>query len=423
MTTLMQMKEIILEDFRDWYLRGMETGKWVQEGIIYLRGPAGVGKTEILYQISKELVKGYRDLPAIPQAKNLVQLFFNAAMDPESIAGTPAPTQMKIQRPNPDFNPDKPESDENPRYLEEIKRTLTMHYREELVRAQHGGPGALLFADEIGREAPHMRAAQLKLLSPEKTLSGLDMNNFYIVCAGNPSDEQHRVDDIMTDAAMASRLIPFDIQPSVTEWVDYMYDRGPTAREVANFLLDNTDMWVVGRDNPDNDTSPIHCPRSWTLAASRLHAHGGGTEKTPATLKSPASIGMVSGIVGEQACARLQAYMSRDRVMTLQAVLKGKFNIDPKTKRIRHNIPVSVVRSLQHYLEIEELTDTEAKNTVDFLKAIAADISHSINRENRRIKPENLAQLAAYGAFADTVRRTKNLDLAAKNEDNTGDTQ
>ena len=95
---IMEMARIILDDYTNWYQEGMRTGKFRQEGIIFMRGVAGCGKTEIIYQIAERLAAGgYSGLDPIVHAAPPVQLFFNAAMDPESIAGTPAPGRVRLE--------------------------------------------------------------------------------------------------------------------------------------------------------------------------------------------------------------------------------------------------------------------------------------------------------------------------------------
>jgi hypothetical protein len=411
---IVEMRDIILDDYYAWYVDGKRTGKWRQEGVIFQRSVAGCGKTEIMFQIGEILKAGFKDLPPLPQAFPPVQLFFNAAMDVESIAGTPAPSKLKVRKINLSFNDKMPETLDNPRFIETILPTLTMHFREELIRPLQGDPGAILFLDEEGRDAPHMRAPKLKLLSPEKTLAGLDMSHFYITCAGNPADENHRVDDIMADVAMASRLIPFNVDPRVPDWVDYMYKRGPTHIEVANFILDNPSMFI-GHDSEDDPSSAFHCPRSWTICASRLHAHGGGTDKQAAKAVTQAAIGMVHGSIGPRAGHQLMAYLNKNRPMNLQAILNGRFEVDSQTKRIRDGVTPSAVRNLQEHLQKEDLTDAQADNVAAFMKAIPADIAHSINRNNRLIRPLNLAKLAQRQAISDIIARVKKIEQFAKN--------
>lgn len=402
---IVEMRDIILQDYQAWWKRGHDTGKWSQEAFLFMRGPAGCGKTEIMYQIGKILENGFQDLPPLPQAKTPVQLFFNAAMDPESIAGTAAPTRLKIRVPDPQ-HPGQDKEQELP--------CLSMHYRKELLLPMQEQPGAILLVDEMGRDAPHMRAAQLKLFSWEKTLAGLDMNHFYIVCAGNPPDENHRVDDIMADAAMAGgRLIPLQVEPKASEWADYMYKRGPTHVEIANFILDNP-LLFTGRDDANDASSPYRCPRAWTACAGLLHVHGGGTSKTSGKMDrahSPA-IAMVQGTVGATAAANLAAYMNQDRPMNLKAILTGKFQLD-NNGRIADGIMPSAVRSLQHFLQTETMDDTQADNVARFLQGAPADVAHSISRDNRRIQPSNMAKLAGHGAFDDILNRVKKINRFA----------
>lgn len=376
--TLKQCADLILKDYSAWYDHGMRTGQWLQEGIINLEGPAGIGKTEILYQISKYL----REERKIENAL-VTELFVSSAMDPESVAGTPCPAIEKLEDGT------------------EIS-VLKMHYRQEIVDAIRRGPGGIMFLDEIGREPRHMRPLLLKLLSPQKSLAGLDMNNMYIIVAGNPSDEEHLVDSILEDAAIASRLVRMQVLPDVDELADYLYERGPTHREIANFLLENPKM-ILGRDKQGETNSSFHSPRSWTIAASKLHVHGDGTKETTGTLSNPMAVAVVNGIVGSQAGAALKAFMTKDRPMSVKDILGGKVKPDANN-RITAVAP-SVMKALQYHIQTKELADDQCDNLVKFLDCVSADYAATITRDNKKVHPKNMVKFAAKGVFNKFIDR------------------
>ena len=376
--TLKQCAELIANDYLSWYETGMKTGKWLQEGIINLEGAAGIGKTEILYQISEFLTKQKEIANA-----GVLELFVSSAMDPESVAGTPCPVA--------ELMPDGT-----------TQHVLRMHYRGEIIDAIKKGPGGMLFLDEIGREPRHMRPLLLKLLSPQKSLAGLDMNNMYVVVAGNPADEEHLVDSILEDAAIASRLIRVQVQPDVDELADYLYERGPTHREVANFLLENPKL-MLGRDKQGETNSSFHSPRSWTIAASKLHIHGGGTKDQFGTLSTPAAVTVVNGIVGAQAGAALKAFMTKDRPMSVKDILSGKAQPDVNG-RITAVAP-SVMKALQYHIQTKELEDTQCDNLVKFLDCVSADYAATITRDNKKVHPKNMVKFAAKGVFNKFIDR------------------
>lgn len=384
--TLKQCADLILADYLAWYEQGKKTGKWLQEGIINLEGVAGIGKTEGLYQVSDILrragdpakgIAGY-DIPAAL----ITELFVSSAMDPESVAGTPAPAVDTL----PDGS---------------TIHVLKMHYREELVRALAAGDGGIMFLDEIGREPRHMRPLLLKLLSPQKTLAGLDVSKMYIVLAGNPADEEHNVDSIYDDAAVASRIVRVQVTASVDEWANYMYERSATHREVANFILENPKS-LIGRDSV-GDSKVFLSPRSWTIAASKLHIHGGGDKENFGKIDNPMASMVVNGIIGAQATAMLKNFMTKDRPMSVKDILQGKF-IPDKDGRITSVAP-SVQKSLQYHIKTKPLQDTEIDNFVKFLDCVSADYAAQVTRDSKQIHPQNMVKFAAKGIFNKFIDR------------------
>lgn len=380
--SLKKCANLILTDYLAWYETGIKTGVWLQEGIFDLEGPAGIGKTEVLYQISKIL----REEKNVPAA-TVTELFVSSAMDPESVAGTPAPGVTEITLPD--------------GTIEKIP-TLRMHYREELIAALNRGAGGILFLDEIGREPRHMRPLLLKLLSPQKSLAGLDMTQMYVIVAGNPSDEEHLVDSILEDAAIASRLCRLQVLPDVEDWADYMYPRSATHREVANFILENPKM-ILGRDKQGELNSAFHSPRSWTFAASKLHVHGGGGPERAGSLQDESAIAVVNSIIGSQAGAALKNFMTKDRPMSIKDILGGKVKPD-QNGRITA-MPPSVMKSLQYHIQTKELQDTEVTNLCAFLDCISADYAAAITRDNKKVHPKNMVKFAAAGVFNKFIDR------------------
>jgi hypothetical protein len=363
--TLNQVKDTIKKDYLEWF----KTGK--QYGVLNIVGPAGIGKTEGLHQICKDL----QDNHGIPNAK-ITELYIPAASDPESVAGVPAPGRITV------------DGNEVP--------VLLMHYREEIVKAAASGRGGILFVDEWGREAQQLRPLMLKLLH-EKSLAGFSVENLYLILARNPADDNHSgVESNEEDAAVSSRLTDIHVYADVEEVHNYFSGFTASHKAVADFLIDNP-QFITGRDSDRDITSRYYCPRAWFNMAWKLHIHGEGKDDAPGRMTHPMTNALCAGTVGPNAFAEFKKFMSNNKPLTLQQILSGTF---PKKIAI---VPASTMQALKTHLASTPLTDAQADNVVKFMSAIHADLAASIPRGQLHVA--NLSKLTAKGMLTDFANR------------------
>lgn len=361
--TISTIKKVITAEYEHF----MATGQ--QDGVLNLIGPAGIGKTESVYQIAQEMRdKGHDNC-------QVVELYLSALMDPESAAGTPIPIDFQ--------------------YKGQTVKGLSLASRTELLAAMESGRGPILFIDEMGREADQLRPLIMKLLH-EKKLGGLDVSDFFIVVAGNPSDEEHNAVAIQEDAAISSRLCDIPVKPDVKELGKYFYRDTFTQshRSIADFLMDNPE-YMHGRDADGDQSSKFHSPRSWFNAAGKLHLHGGGTNDTPGDIKNPTVSMVLTGIVGPQAYSHLKNFLSMDKPLSVKDVLTGRFRAPVRS------VPASTQQALKTWLAEQDISDTEADNLANFLDAIPADTARAVMREAGagNIKTGNNRKLVARGVY------------------------
>lgn len=361
--TISTIKEVISDEYEHF----MATGE--QDGVLNLIGPAGIGKTESVYQVAQEMRdRGHKNC-------QVVELYLSALMDPESAAGTPIPIDFE--------------------YKGEMVKGLSLASRTEILIPMEKGRGPILFIDEMGREADQLRPLIMKLLH-EKMLGGLSVKDCFIIVAGNPSDEEHNAVAIQEDAAISSRLCDIPVKPDVKELGKYFYQDKFTAshRAVADFLMDNSG-YMHGRDTDGDQTSKFHSPRSWFNAAAKLHMHGAGTDSDPGNIKTPRVSMVITGIVGPQAYAHLKNFLSLDKPLSVKDVLTGRFRAPVRS------VPASTQQALKTWLAEQDISDVEADNLRDFLEAIPADTARAVMREagQGNIKTGNNRKLVARGVF------------------------
>ena len=241
---------------------------------VYLSGPAGIGKSQILYQIAEEL-----NVP-------IVIIALSNTMDPESLAGFPVQGEGE---------------------------TFRINLRPSIYELIHSEKPGILFIDELGRESEELRAVLLKLIS-EKVLNETEINSL-IVLAGNPADENYTVKEM--DLALSSRLYKLDIEVRVEEVAQYFYgkirkierenslemDPLHPYRLIAKFLLDNPKYLTGLRNNY------YLSPRTWEFVAVSL------TENLP-----------IAPIIGKELEREFQFYNSK-KIVSFIDYIKGKIKL------------------------------------------------------------------------------------------------
>ena len=381
--TLSTCGEVIIAEYNHF----MATDE--QDGVLNLIGPAGIGKTELIYQIAQQMREaGHENC-------QVVELYLSALMDPESAAGTPIPIDFKFRG-------------------EDVKG-LSLASRVEILIPMEKGRGPILFIDEMGREADQLRPLIMKLLH-EKMLGGLDVSDCFIIVAGNPCDEEHNAVAIQEDAAISSRLCDIPVKPDVKELGKYFYrDTFTTShRAIADFLMDNPE-YMHGRDSDGDQSSKFHSPRSWFNAAAKLHLHGGGTDDTYGNIKTPRVSMVMTGIIGPQAYAHLKNFLSLDKPLSVKDILNGRFRAPVRS------VPASTQQALKAWLAEQDIDNAEADNLRDFLDAIPADTARAIMREATagNIKTSNQRKLVDRKVFTKFVGRIAGISRIKKPDSTT----
>jgi len=188
--------------------------------------------------------------------------------------------------------------------------TRTMYFaKPPLVDDVMGKPGPrILFLDEIDRIQPIAQSGMLQVLS-EKKLNGFDLEDTYVIGAGNAWHAQYTFE---MDKAFASRPIIMHIESSISSWLHWALDHGVhesviTAIQLAPDILNQHD------DFKDTDLLKVADPRAWTNFSHALNHQAAG----------PTDAAM---FVGENASRTYQRYYQfrNDYSHLIERLLDGK---------------------------------------------------------------------------------------------------
>lgn len=181
---------------------------------VLLKGPTGVGKTQVIHQAADELGMECRVL-------NL------SVHEPADITGLPYIKKGKTHFAQPNFLPD---------------------------RETRGG---LLFLDEINRNGREMTSVSMQLMLDRRVNAYKLPDTWRVMAACNPDNGEYHVEPI--DPALACRFMEIQVVPDLKFWLEWAMANGvhPIVIEYA-------------RSTPKIFSSTMSNPRAWASVSALL---------------------------------------------------------------------------------------------------------------------------------------------------------
>ena len=287
---------------------------------LFLIGPPGIGKTEIIRQRARELAEKmnlkFVDLREVTD-EQLTEILHNASQYcPFYRIAAPHLLPEDLGLPHKNTNGVK--------YAEIVPQKVLAIFTHPSLRC------GVLFIDELNNVQREDVITLLFTLILEKEASWyLKLNpNVVVVAAGNPPSWSSVANSLPLPMRMG-RLIPVNVKPpSVEEWIQYM-DRNygdNWERLIAAYLTLYPEDLIATPPSVDEDDglSAVPSPRSWTKLATllpRLKAMNASKEFIEQTI-----IGLVGQRVGRKVAALLLANINIKE--TTEKVLKNPETFD-----------------------------------------------------------------------------------------------
>jgi hypothetical protein len=224
---------------------------------IFLWGPPGIGKSEIVEQITNSL-------PNSLLIDNRLSLW-----EPTDIKGIP--------------------------YFDSNSGTMVWAPPSELPSAELAAKYdyIVLFLDEMNSAAPAVQAAAYQLILNRKVGQYVLPDNVLIVAAGN-RDADKGVTYRMP-APLANRFIHLELAVSFNDWFDWAVDK-KIHKDVVGFLqFSKKDLYDF---DPKSSSRSFATPRSWTFVSELLDDN----------LDESTTTDLVAGTVGEGLAVKFMAH-------------------------------------------------------------------------------------------------------------------
>lgn len=245
---------------------------------------------------------------------------------------------------------------------------------------------AVIFLDEINRARRDVLQAVFQLVLDKRLHTVVLPENAHVVAAMNPNNDGYIVSDI-SDKAFLDRFCHIKLTPSTAEWFKYA-EKKSFKPELLTFLKSQTELLQDNTLTDINFEEVKPSRRSWEAVNKLLNAD------TPPHLLRELVFGLVGVTAGQ---AFITSLKDTDKPITGEEILKNfkkhkesivKYS-DSKTGG-RIQLVKHTCDSLHSYLENRnsledaekrDLSASEGKNLMAFLKTIPLELSFNLCRD------------------------------------------
>jgi len=264
---------------------------------IFLWGPPGIGKSDIVHQIGEQMNAKVID----------VRL---SLWEPTDIKGIPY-------------------FDSN---IGKMVWAPPLELPDEELAAKH--ENIVLFLDEMNSAAPAVQAAAYQLILNRKVGTYTLPDNVYIVAAGNR--EADKGVTYRMPSPLANRFVHLEMTVNFDDWFEWAVDNG-IHQDVVGFLtFSKKDLYDF---DPKSPSRSFATPRSWSFVSDLLEDNLGESTTTD----------LVSGAVGEGLAVKFMAHRKVASQMPNPAdIISGKVKeLNTKEISAMYSLTVSLCYELK----------------------------------------------------------------------------
>lgn len=324
----------------------------------FLWGQQGVGKTQCVRQVAKELGIGFRHLHlATQEVGDLVGL------------------------------------------LVHTEEGNVKHSRPEWFPTEGSG---IVFLDEFNRAHPDVLQAMFSFITDKTIHTHRLPEGWRIVVAGNYQSNAFNVTDT-SDAAMMSRFCHLDFTPSKEEFVLYAENNG--AESVADFIRTHSECLEVNHKERLNTSLITPDRRAWLDMIARLEKED---------LEDGSRYEVYAGIVGPTAAANFLTFkkkaterLSGKDILNKYSSVKKRVMEAAGHEGTRFDLLNSAVEEIFSSLPGTELSDKQMGNFKQFLLDVPMEMSLKICKKLHEIIWKQKNQILNDPKFVEVFKNTK----------------
>lgn len=307
---------------------------------ILIRGPHGIGKSEVVRQFAEQI-----GMKVVEQRAS--QLTEGDTLGIPDINGM----EMKSAEGN--------------------RRKNASYFRAFEWLAEACIEPRVLFFDEIDRAVPEVRQSLMQLTDSRRLANHVLHEGTLIFAAINGSDNNISYDVKDFDPAEFSRWTVFDLVLSVDEWASYARSKN-VLREIIEFLVEHKNFFMHTSAFEPGKIYPS--PRSWMRLDSVIHSEFKALMNVSEILHQ-----IVSAFVGPEASFKFIEFAKKMKVIGVDDIFNKKaaksifeLSVPELTEIINRVVDSGFFK--------ENLSDKQVKNVQYFIVNIPAELSIHLYR-------------------------------------------
>ena len=278
---------------------------------VFLWGPPGIGKSEVVAEVAEELNGFVIDLRM-------------AQMEPTDIRGIPF------------FNKD----------INKMDWASPVDLPDEEFASQY--PMVILFLDEMNSAPPAVQAAGYQLILNRRIGKYVLPDNVAIVAAGNRDSDKGVT--YRMPMPLANRFLHLEMRADFASWQNWAVNKGIHKDVVGYLSFAKQDLYDF--DNKSSSRA-FATPRSWVFVSDLL--------KDEENLDSDTLFNLVSGAVGEGLAVKFAAHRKiSGRMPEPSDILAGKVKeLQVKEVSAMYSLTISMCYELRDALENKKVNNKE----------------------------------------------------------------